>query len=209
MRVYADGDGGKELAFVSFVIGTAVLPQSQVTSTLSQASQATSEASGEMPVESEAQSDPNSAQSSENSRWFTDEVLSEMKLTGFTLPEGFVVLTDEELPDNMENDPYFRAIKGSPDMDGYHPLIQNAWNILKTNYGEVYTWNYYPDDLPSYKWESVMHYGGDPFFVWQEELIRSVAFTFSGTWGSGVEGTVLQIRLQPDADDPRNDYNWQ
>ena len=88
-----------------------------------------------------------------------------MKLTGFTQPEGFEVLTDDELPDNMENKPYLRVIKGASNSDEYHSTIEKVWNLLKTNYGEVYTWNYYPNKSPSYQWESEMSYGCEPFYV--------------------------------------------
>ncbi len=176
-RVYATGNG-EELASVSFVVGDA--------------------------VQGKPESKPTET---EGSRWFTDEVLAEMKLTDFTQPEGFEVLTDEELPDNMENEPYLRVIKGAAKMDEYHATIQKVWELLKTNYGEVYTWNYYPDEFPLYKWESEMSYGGDPFYVWDGDTIRSVAFTFSTF--DGVEGELLKIGLNSNADDPRHDYDWQ
>ena len=179
VRVYSKSNNGDELASVPFAVGNAQIPKSS-----------------------------DKPQQTEVSLWFTDEVLSEMKLTGFTQPDGFDVLTEDELPDHMENDPYFRVIKGSPDMDGYFLTIEKVYNLLKANYGEVWTWNYYPDNYPSYKWETVMSYGGDPFYVWDGDTILSVSFTFSGSWGD-VEGEVLQIRLNPNAEDPRDDYDWQ
>lgn len=175
VRVYANGDGGEELASITFAVGNAVLPN----------------ATGE-PDESG------------KSLWFIDEVLAEMKLIGFTQPEGYEVLTDEELPDHMENDPYFRVIKGSPNMDGYFPTIDKVYGLLRAAYGEVYTWIYSYDDY-KYHWGTELTYGSEPFYVWDGDTILSVSFTFSGSW-DGVDGEVLQIRLNPNADDPRNDY---
>lgn len=177
VRIYENGEGGAELASVTFAVGNAVLPKEK-------------------------------PQQTEDSLWFSEETLAEMKIPGFTQPEGFAVLTAEELPDYAQNDPYYRAIKGAAEMSEYFPLIEKAFGLLRESYGEVYTWNYYPDELPSYKWESEMNYGGDPFYVWEGETIRSVSFTFSGSW-EGIEGEVLQIRLNPDSEDPRDDYDWQ
>ncbi len=118
-RIYDSMWEGTEVAYITFVVGIAVQPE---------ASSKPSEQTG-------------------GSRWFTDEVLAEMKLTGFTQPEGFEVLTDEELPDAMENLPYMRAIKGSPDMDGYFPVIDKVFSMLKSGYDEVFAWVYKADDM--------------------------------------------------------------
>ena len=176
VRVYATGNG-EELASVSFVVGSA--------------------------VQGKPESKPTET---EGSRWFTDEVLAEMKLTGFTQPEGFEVLTDEELPDHMEDDPYCRVLKGASDGEEYYPVVEKAWNLLNANYGEVYTWVLRQKDH-KYIWKSMLTYGGDPFYVWDGDTIRSVEFSFG--FFDGVEGEQLEITLNPDADDPRNDYDWQ
>ncbi len=178
-RIYDSMWEGTEVAYITFVVGIAVQPE---------ASSKPSEQTG-------------------GSRWFTDEVLAEMKLTGFTQPEDFEVLTDEELPDAMENLPYMRAIKGSPDMDGYFPVIDKVFSMLKSGYDEVFAWVYKADDManPVFKSLSEPVYG-DTLYVWEGDTVRSVSFTFSTF--DGVEGEVLQIGLNPNDDDPRNDNNF-
>lgn len=172
VRVYADRDGGEELASVTFAVGEASLAQDTVVTP------------------------PNDAENG----WFTDEVLAEMKLTGFTKPEGFELLTAEELPDAMENEPYLRCLKGAADYDEYLPIIDNAVDILNASYGEIYGWVYHADGSSEYK---VVPQGvyGDTMYVYDGDTIRSVTFIFSTM--DGVDSKVLRIGFNPNSDDPR------
>lgn len=153
------------------------------------------EDSGKTPAGSDKPGDSQGAQGGNG--WFSDEVLAEMKLTGFTKPEGFVLLTDEELPDRMEDDPYVRVIKGASEHSEYYPTIQKVFNMLKENYGEVYEMdvnlgadgmvtNYIP--MPE-----VMY--GDSFYVKDGDTVRMVKLGLSSY--SGVDSKVLEIRFSP------------
>ena len=145
---------------------------------------------------------PNTSQTGDSGKsdgngWFSDEVLAEMKLTGFTKPEGFVLLTDEELPDRMENDPYVRVIKGASEHSEYYPTIQKVFDMLKENYGEVYEMdvNFGADGMVTnyVPMPEVMY--GESFYVKDGDTVRMVKLGLSSY--SGVDSKVLEINFSP------------
>lgn len=131
------------------------------------------------------------------SGWFSDKVLKEMKLSDFKKPAKFDLLTDEELPDASEDDPYIRALKGASSHDEYYPLIDEVFKMLQQNYGEVYeaSVDFGADGLvTNYVLMPEVMYGTD-FYVKDGETIRSIDFGLSSY--NNVDTKVLEIRFSP------------
>ena len=137
---------------------------------------------------------------SEGNDWFSDEVMTEMKLTGFTKPAGFELVGDEDLPDAKENDPYYRELTGASDHEEYKPLIEQVYGILKENYGEVYDTDVTMDAdglVTEYIPMTEVMYG-TAFYVKDGDVVRGVDLGYSS--GYDADTKVLRIHLWPDVD---------
>ena len=149
---------------------------------------------------------PNTSQTDDSGKsdgngWFSDEVLAEMKLTGFTKPAGFELVGDEDLPDAKENDPYYRELTGAKDHQEYKPLIEQVYGILKENYGEVYDTDVSFGADGSIVTEyipmtEVMY--GTAFYVKDGDTVRGVDLGYSS--GYDADTKVLRINLWPEVD---------
>ena len=191
VRVYANTEDGKELASVSFGVGSAVLPTES----------APPEDPPVPPQPPTTDPPESSSQPGEESEWFSDEVLKEMGLEGFAQPEGFTLLTDEELPDAFEDNPYYRCLKGASKSEEYDPIVDEAFRILEQNVGFVYGWVYNVNDMANPKYETLNRpIYGDSFYWHFGDVTREIRFTFSTM--SEVEGELLQISLKPSVPHP-------